>query len=1689
FTNESIDFLSNLLQVEPEFLQAAPVPMEIKPETENDDTPKGYALIKKLQKENRQVAQNHLPPVCDSASNLKEVCEEICISTEILNHTRNKRKKRVRRRLISKIRLESCLRNIDTELVCSDVFKELPCPLKFLSENLMLSENRYRRFRNKMLQIVKPILSHFKYRTTVLTPKKRFMCRPRIAKDKLMAFACAHPLLNVCSNNSSDKIEELVIADGGESLKRKGDNLENDDMKKIKLDDAVVNESFSSNIISSSIYMGPKPKVVYHHIDNDNVEITIMKSTAPEEFDSAGSKYIKDDNATLRTLKRASHIVNAVRQEKVITDIHKLHKMIEALDREEGYMVRVDKKSIERIYTRLVRIGHINILQIDLKLSGTRRNAVVICDPSVSIPHTMIDSVIEQMKVKFFLTSKKKEWEPSAPKTVPVEKDEIAFDSSEISNSVGELKQLSSNETSYVYNRNIGKDYGFAPKFMRLRLLHEFLFYVIYGNSTGQETGNVKQVLNDSNIVMDEDEIKEIPPMYCKEISWKMFIPPLPEHNGWPEGWALVCDLLLRLPLSLFVKVYNVSYIIPELPDYLVHPIKQFYLVKHLPLDIRNGLLLQRKYIFSIHESLQRLCYIGILQFGPQKLREKDQLFVYLNRNATLLDTTTNIAGYHYVEEKEYRELKYHFSSATDVETYWCDMWNICTNSKLGVRNIVAGTYITIELADTKPAMIEAMKPKTPETALNDDNGFVPGDKRGAAGLDSALWAHIKRNWNWSNRINKNKSQVYQKDTSTKEKCKIKPNRKSVKSKSKKSKKVTNINVELDSVAQSRRRTYKKTKIVTEKRESSAGGKKEKYFIRKVLPRPETKKKKDYDSIDKKLMAALKQSRSEWNENEDKILQICQIMSSFLCPNPRKLNIPYTVIRDILHKVSPCSINKTSSACHRRLNVIFGSQEGKEFLQQIIRSLRVVPFVKKYVSKTIDRIESNDSIPEKHLQGVFVFLVTYFYKHQYEISHIFEALAYRYKVIPSVQKTKEESFCNVLENNSSATESNLHIYSTSPVEVISYESVDLRNEKPKTSKLYPDLPEFPETERDVILDTIKSIIHSTVGTKQEEISWSYQLFRVYQNYSDEMLRMALTEIQNAQMVSHKRVYTKRQDSEGLLITTKLFQFSFSYSFAQITNFPLEIFVQAHEMLLGLAKRIEDSASVTEKSFPMECFEQGHSVSLAEISTNVKTCFNVDIPKEVLLLNPNIADHTELIRELAERYKKMLTLVKQGKYFKEDENETENQFSNNDGDGSDQVDGSKQDKAKYASSRQPMIQRFLKSWFLSDDVDETDEDVDSNKVVDDKKTQDEKKNALKSDKKKKHYFEITNEESKKILESLNPNLFSEKELHQPSADSTENQLNRFMRRSYSEPFHSIEENENQSNLKSYSEPLHSLAGNDLSFEDYEKKLENLLSDKTLMETDNADIDETFNDEEVVSTNDDVPESSSLALTDFSDSNTSILEKYLSSKRLLANEAHLSRDVVDSLISRRSVTNKSLKSNNTESDPVTNARIQYLMSEELTVEQIMEQMLEECSSDDRKVPKPVHLARLLVKGLFPELDEDEERLEQLHQHFLIICPDTNLLLSEAKTSKELKYLYKDHNQTCKNLLKKVQMDIIVTDNLTSTNEVINELKQMGGTDTDIHLAENLIDFVSKKCIIGASVKQIKVSINEFILFSNY
>lgn len=48
--------------------------------------------------------------------------------------------------------------------------------------------------------------------------------------------------------------------------------------------------------------------------------------------------------------------------------------------------------------------------------------------------------------------------------------------------------------------------------------------------------------------------------VYVDEDSWRRFIPPVRVHKDFGSGWVMVSDVLLCLPLSVFIQFIQINY-------------------------------------------------------------------------------------------------------------------------------------------------------------------------------------------------------------------------------------------------------------------------------------------------------------------------------------------------------------------------------------------------------------------------------------------------------------------------------------------------------------------------------------------------------------------------------------------------------------------------------------------------------------------------------------------------------------------------------------------------------------------------------------------------------------------------------------------------------------------------------------------------------------------------------------------------------------------------------------------------------------------------------------------------------------------------------------------------------------------------------------------------------------------------
>lgn len=892
-------------------------------------------------------------------------------------------------------------------------------------------------------------------------------------------------------------------------------------------------------------------------IDKINVSIEITKPDSSKECTKSISDQIIgmltnknqkqiSGTVTYRILHRANFILECVRKYEVITDLTKLLKMIQAHEQKEGYMAKIDKKSLMRIIFKLAKDGHLKYMKFTLSSDFRTKEIALICDPEIDENHSLIRSEIDQAKMKSFIEIDK----PSS----------------------GSIKKSEQPRKKFVIDPRLARVFGFCPKFVRMRLIHEILFYLIYEHTEEEPLTTAEEKrewLQSMKISFDEEIIEEMSPIYYKkELCWKTFLPPIMQHINWPKGWTLISDLLVRLPLEYFVKCCSVTIKLPELENFTKHPIRQYFLVCNLPPPIRTGLLFRRKYIFQVHDIVTRLCYIGLVQFGPQTFKEKDQVFIYMNKKTSILNTTPSKPSYHEITPMDYERHAYTFENMADVEQFWYDLWSTCMNTRLGGRLCVTGKFVVLEPLHTKQSMIDAMNPVLPEEAVAADMGIVPGDGRGAAGLDSALFAHLRKNWSWNAH-----AEVFDAIP----KPPMNPQVKEL---------IGAIRVSKLKITRDPSEILKKlgpSKMCKTKPEKQRRFKiKQKTIIREVVPKTMPKRRKPiYDEIDKIALTKMAKLRTDWSPIEDHILLLCTTASLYMCPNRRRQIISFTVIRDILHRLVKVSESKTSRACQRRILYIMRNAHTKRSVNMCLEEIKQNENIVKIYKPFADRL-LKEHIDEHEMNIVYIHLVS-------QLTNIFSNL-----IKPANN--------GIIPNNMKKFNEMYRICGSTAKKCICY---------------YKD----PKTNQDILANVIKTIIHSSMCCNRDKVSWAYQLFQVYQQYPEQLLRSVIVKTRQEQLISIKKSYASTNRT-SMPLSSSPYKLSIHYHNMLLSKIPFESFHDAHILLTNITE-LKNKGKPDEPTLEIDNPVSGTAIALMELAEKIDIDFKFEIPDDVIVLDQNI----------------------------------------------------------------------------------------------------------------------------------------------------------------------------------------------------------------------------------------------------------------------------------------------------------------------------------------------------------------------------------------------------------------------------------------------------------------------------------
>ncbi|GAB0088960.1 hypothetical protein DMENIID0001_034280 [Sergentomyia squamirostris] len=828
-----------------------------------------------------------------------------------------------------------------------------------------------------------------------------------------------------------------------------------------------------------------------------------------EEMDGMmrSKRPITDKITSVRMLQRLKMVEQLVEKRLIFTDIAQITRIIIEREKKRGQKETVCRKTLEKIVTILRRTGRVNILRITLKSTDIVKVLWFICHKSVAQDHSLVQQAIVRAKAMIMIQKMRKEGKQS-------NHPEVILPTDEIPPGMPAVKAMSSGRFTNV------------PKFVRLRLLHEFLFYIVYELPQDNQPLDQAQVLEEWREIYPFNDVTDnLPPLFSSEFDWKMFIPPLVRNHIYPPGWVLFQDVLLRIPLTLLVKMFFNKQLSLSVQKILEHPIRRNMLLSQLPSHIR--MMFMRSMIYSryIYEVLRRLCFMGLVQLGPQSTNTTMSAHIFINRNASVINTSSSSPGYIHIEEKKYPMTMFHFSSLEVVEKYWDELMMVSFATRLGYRKNHEGKEVIVEVLHTKPAILATLIPRQPHEAIERDTGEIPGDHLGAGGLDCSFFAHIKGSW---------KGKKKRKQAQTNSLADIKP---------------PLIKLESKKVSSITKRSTANLVQAKGLKTWRAAAPKSTPRIRTITRKKQTRiRTTNYDEIDRKAISMMKTLRVTWTAEEDNVLLLCKIATLYF-HDSRKVYVSGHTIRDILH-FHMNSIHMTSRACTRRIVYMMKNPATKMSVENCLCEVRENELIRRKFGedfveklKTYYRNEEFVSAMKFHFINLFIILNGMFFR---LTSQQMSSVNQR---IPNTIGAFWEKF---------------------------------RETNPEKSGLrYAD----PLTHDEILQSTIYSLIYSSMCTSKDKSPYNLQLFEIYKNYSNEMLGNVMDIIRADQLISYVKSSSRAGGKKVVPLQQGPFHLSNLYQFHLIQHVSYGIYEEMWQMMQKhRGKRLEVVESV-----PGVCF--------------------------------------------------------------------------------------------------------------------------------------------------------------------------------------------------------------------------------------------------------------------------------------------------------------------------------------------------------------------------------------------------------------------------------------------------------------------------------------------------------------------
>lgn len=193
---------------------------------------------------------------------------------------------------------------------------------------------------------------------------------------------------------------------------------------------------------------------------------------------------------TYRLLKRKNMILETVCSNKIIEGFYSLQKLLTDEEKKDGVSTKVCKKSVVRLIKTLSREGLLKLYRTIVIQDGVQKKVEFVVHPSVTPDDPLVKSAIQQIRMRMSSSASTPRVEPQKEKVKPavqeVKQNKPPASSRASQSSIKKVSEKMGVKTLKSFRPvlvpGFGRSMGFQPKMPRLRIVHSFLWYLIYGH-------------------------------------------------------------------------------------------------------------------------------------------------------------------------------------------------------------------------------------------------------------------------------------------------------------------------------------------------------------------------------------------------------------------------------------------------------------------------------------------------------------------------------------------------------------------------------------------------------------------------------------------------------------------------------------------------------------------------------------------------------------------------------------------------------------------------------------------------------------------------------------------------------------------------------------------------------------------------------------------------------------------------------------------------------------------------------------------------------------------------------------------------------------------------------------------------------------------------------------------------------